>query len=138
MATEDQTFVDSVLEEQLDDSSPRQASIGAVFTLRGAAPNHLLSAAETESLARQVVERASRATESQPERLLVYANLQSFAVQGPRGLLRELVRQPEIDTAVANTQSENLKIEPVSRREVPLASGPRALRRRGGSRGRSK
>lgn len=120
MTSESDAVIDSVLQEQLRQSEAPDASVGAVFTLRGTSADEFLSAAETESLARRVIERAARESHCEPETVNVLSYLQSFVVQAPKALMRSLIKQPEISTATANIQSKDLFIQPTKRREVSL------------------
>lgn len=133
MADAHDDMLDPELRRQLDVSA-EDASLGAVFTLRSGAEAAFLSPEEARTLAELVVERAASTAHARPEAVQVFANVQSFAVQGPAALVRAIIAQPEVETAVANVQSGDALIGPRNRRDVELQPDParRGMKRRKG------
>jgi len=107
--------IDQELRRQLE-AATSGASVGAVFTLRSPGLGTFLSPEETASMARKVLDEATHSSGSKPQAVQVFANLQSFAVQGSSALVNAIIARPEIETAMANEQSEAMLIKPVARR----------------------
>ena len=122
-------MVDKELQRQLAAASPA-ASVGAVFTLRSPDADRFLSSEETQSLAKRVIAVAAKSAGEQPHAVQVFANLQSFAVLGSSALVHAIIKQPEIETATANEQPEEVLITPVDRREVSLKTKSRRADRK--------
>ena len=117
-------MVDKELQRQLAAASPT-ASVGAVFTLRSPDADRFLSSEETQSLAKRVIAVAAKSSGEKPHAVQVFGNLQSFAVQGSSALVHAIIQQPEIETATANQQPEDVLIPPVERRDVSLKTKAR-------------
>jgi hypothetical protein len=62
---------------------------------------------------------------ARPEAVQVVANVQSFAMQSPASLVRGVIAQPEVETAVAYMQSGDALIRSRNRRDVHLEPDPR-------------
>ena len=90
-----------------------QRSVGAVFTLRGDERGATLSPKETKAVVKRMLDRIGRQTKSKPKDVNVFSNIQSFALEAPVEFVKTLLEQPEIDSAVANLQSEDMLINPV-------------------------
>jgi len=107
--------VDQELRSQLE-AARSGSSVGAVFTLRSPDVGMFLSPEETLSLARHVIDEAAHSSGSAPHSVQVFPNLQSFAVQGSSALVNAIIARPEIETATANEQPDDVLIKPVARR----------------------
>ena len=107
--------VDQELRRQLV-AATSGSSVGAVFTLRSPDLGSFLSPEETTALARKVLDEAAHSSGSSPQAVQVFANLQSFAVQGSSALVNAIIARPEIETAMANEQPGEVLIKPVARR----------------------
>jgi hypothetical protein len=126
MARDLHIHIDPQLEHQLQVARGGR-DVGATFTLK-LPKTGVLSATETETTVRALLQRASRRARVKPSDVNVFANIQSFAVQAPPVLVREILQEPEIGSAMANEQGEELEIAPVTEREVSLPS-PGRLRK---------
>lgn len=103
--------IDPELLRQLD-AARTPSALSATFVLR-ARTDAPLSAAETHATVRRIIKRAEEESEQSAHDFQVFENIQSFAVSGPPALIRRLTEQPEIDSALANVQSQDLLIRPV-------------------------
>jgi hypothetical protein len=116
--------VDPALTRQLEQraGSSGEDTLGAVLSLRAPKSRKFLSARETESIVRQVLQRVKTEVGSGPQDLNVFANLGSFVVTATPQFIRTLIDQQEIATATANEQPQDLAIEPVGSEPVDLDS----------------
>lgn len=93
--------VDPELVRQLEEADAGEEPVEAVFTLGGddgPAP----SPEEVEKVTRQVIDRAQEATGAGVEDVNVFRYLASFVVRAKPRLIRSLLDQPEIGSAVPN------------------------------------
>lgn len=104
--------VDDELKRQLEAATPA-STVGAVFTLRSPDVKHFLSSEETQSLAKKVIAQAAKSAGAEPHAVQVFGNLQSFALKGSRALMYALIEHPQIETAMANEQTEDIRINPI-------------------------
>ena len=128
--------IDPQLLTQLAHATAKEA-VGATFTLKSAA-GEPLSAKATKAMVQKVLSRIKSKTKSKPADVNVFANLQSFAVSAPPAFVEQLLHQPEIDSAMANEQTEDLMIRPVESIEVPaeeVLGGSRKARGKRAARG---
>ena len=91
---------------QLLESAEAAASadaVEAVCLLEGAVS---LPPDQTERVAREVLERVAGQVGEAARRYKVFRNLGSFVVSASAGFVRELLKQPEIQSAVANRRQE--------------------------------
>lgn len=120
---------DPALLRLLDEPDNADGLVSAVFRLRtGRAARAALSPGETEEWASELVERVSHQVGEAAERVNVFRNLGAFLVRARPRFLRELLCQPEIDSALANRADEEVAIRPVPSRAAPRSQ--RAARRR--------
>jgi hypothetical protein len=112
--------VDPELLRQLKEAANHQRPVSAVFTLRGLQTNATLSPTDTKAMVKEVVDRIARRTKTSPTDLNVFPNLQSFAIDAPADFIGTLLEQPEIDSAVANSQPEDMLIRPVESSPIEL------------------
>ena len=106
--------VDPALTQQLEDS-PAGAVVGAVFTLKTPAGQAYLSSSSASDAVDKIVKDAVDSVKAQPVRVTVFPNVQSFAVYGPPALVRKLIKHPEVASAIANKQNQDMLIRPVTR-----------------------
>ena len=110
---------DRELLRQLDEGAPDHLPVIAVFRLRPrrkSAP--ALPPKETETAAKQVLKRVTKAVGERPERYSVFHNLGAFAVSAKPSFLRELMAQPEIHSAMANRPQRDVLVRPVEARRT--------------------
>jgi predicted DNA-binding protein YlxM (UPF0122 family) len=60
----------------------------------------------TETRINDLIKRVSGRLGEQPERLTIFANLQSFAIRASETFINEVMKEPEIARAIANDQNE--------------------------------
>src|SRR5712692_10110712 len=97
--------IDPALARALDSAAASNDVIEVVCSLKPLAPDDVTtSPADTERLARELIDRVAAAASEQPQRWNVFRNMGSFVIAAPAGFVRELLKQPEIHSAVANRQ----------------------------------
>jgi hypothetical protein len=94
---------DAELTRQLERAAADGTPVEAVVVLRSRrdAPNP----ARTEALARELVERVQESTGREVVDIHVLRNLGRFVVAADAVFLRELLAQPEVDSALANRRA---------------------------------
>jgi len=94
--------IDPELLRQLDEVGAGAAPVGAVVFLRPPKGQTAVSSADLEHVAQSMLKRVAKKTGEKPADFNLFKNLGMFAVVGGRTFLRELVKQPEVASAVAN------------------------------------
>jgi hypothetical protein len=89
-------------------------------------PRRPVNPEETQQNVDALLRRVEDQTGERPVESSVFSNIGAFALSAPVPFIERLIAQPEIATATANVQQEDLLIRPIERRR---AGGPR----RGGS-----
>ena len=117
----EETKIDPELTRQLDQAAVTNAPVQAVLKLRPPQATQLVASPEhTTELANQVVKRVSDKLGQQANRMTLFRNLGSFAIDAPPKFLRELLDQPEIAAASANRQPDSAYIAPMNPRPVEI------------------
>ena len=119
MTRQRKATIDPELRAQLARAAELKNDVAVTFTLRNRRHERTLDAESANDVAQAVVERAAQETQSKPKEMNVFPYVQSFVVSGPPDLIQAILKQPEVDSATANYQSEDLLIRPVEVREVP-------------------
>jgi len=70
---------------------------------------------ETKQRVTALLQRVEEQTGERPSASTIFENLGAFAVVAPVGFIDQLLAQPEIATATASFQQEDLLIQPVER-----------------------
>ena len=96
--------IDPELQRQLDSAATGEGPLEAVLYLRPPPGEAAVPPERMEELAREILDRASAAAGEAAHDYNVFRNLGMFAVVAGRSLLRELLKQPEVGSAVANRQ----------------------------------
>lgn len=96
--------------------------MGAVFTLKTGPGQAFLPPDQVQTTVETILERVEHETEKAPLQINIFKNMGAFAVVADAPFVSELINQPEIATATANEQSEDMLIRPVHSRPV---DGPR-------------
>jgi hypothetical protein len=99
----DANKIDPQLKRALDPSSGRSGPIQAVIVVGSPAGSKPLAPAESEQMLRGLVDRAAEETQSFPERLVLFPNVQSFSIEADPELLRRLLENDSIDAASLNS-----------------------------------
>jgi hypothetical protein len=95
--------------------------VQAVLKLRPLQETQLVASPEhTTKLANQVIKRVSDKLGQQANRMTLFRNLGSFAIDAPPRFLRELLNQPEIAAASANRQPDSAYIAPINPRPAEI------------------
>lgn len=98
---------DPELLRQIDSVAANNDSIQAVFSL--ALPlKKLLDPKQVEDAANQVLERAEKEVGTKPKDVNIFKNLGSFVVSAEASLIRQIIDDPDIASAVANKQPEKI------------------------------
>jgi hypothetical protein len=129
MSQDYESTIDPQLLRQVAQASISRQSVGATFTLRSRTLNASLSPAQTNAIVRKILDRITRQTHCKPKNVSVFPNIQSFAVDAAPIFVEKLLRQPEIVSAVANEQTEDLLIRPVESHEVSLEDAEEPVNR---------
>jgi hypothetical protein len=108
--------VDPALVRLLEEPGDAEALLSAVFRLRPDGDELAVPGPETEAQAAQLVKRVAGRVGEAPERVNVLRNLGAFVVRARPAFLRELLHQPEIASALANTSGEELHVRPLAAR----------------------
>lgn len=111
------TKVDPSLKRQLE-SAPADGSVGAVFTLKTPPGEAYRAAPSARQAMEKIVDDVAAEANVQPARVTMFPNVQSFAVYGPPALVRKLAAHPEVASAIANKQDQDMLIRPVERKAV--------------------
>jgi hypothetical protein len=80
--------------------------VQAVVTLRSKDPSKPLDPAETEKSVKNLVDKAAQQTNAQPNDVVVFGNLQSFAIDADAKLISKILDEDRVDSASLNEQSE--------------------------------
>jgi len=115
---------DTHLLQQLDALDSSAEPLQAWFRLKTSAPSGAEATADhTTSLANSLVERVRQHVGEGAQSLKVLPNLNSFMISARPGFVRELIHQPEIESArSANVAGFGL-IKPVKSEPVRISSG---------------
>jgi hypothetical protein len=113
--------IDPELIRQIDGAG--DAPVGAVFNLRRASAHKSLTAEETETCVKRMLQQVQKQSGLAPQQIHVFRNLGAFSVSAPALFMRKLLDQDEVLSATANRQPEELLIKPV---EVKPVKGPGA------------
>ncbi len=93
---------DPELTQQLDRAAAADTTVEAVFVLRPPRGRPAPNPAQTDALARELVDRVRDSTGRSPHDVHVFRNLGRFVVAADPSFIRELLAQPEVDAALAN------------------------------------
>ena len=96
--------IDPDLRRQLESTAAGDAPVEAVLYLRPQPGQLAVPPERMDELAREILERAGAAAGEAAHAYNVFRNLGMVAVVGGRSFLRELLKQPEVSSAVANRQ----------------------------------
>src|SRR5579871_3440652 len=110
-------LIDPQLRSQIAKADAAHPTVAATFTLRNSARG-LRSPQETQRVVQRILERCQAQTKVRPKGFNVFENLQSFAVDAAPDFVQALLNEPEIESATANEQSDDLLIRPVDVHEV--------------------
>jgi hypothetical protein len=114
MSKKPSTVLDPELQRQLG-AADKDQPIEAVFTLRTPEVNPLLEEKEVQQIVQRIVKSAQDSSGQQVNDLYVMPRAQSFSLAAPAGVVRAILERAEISSAMANVQSEEMAINPVSR-----------------------
>ena len=125
-AAQTRSNADADLLQQLESAGSGGAPVQAWVRLKPKGPSQdAASPRETETSTQAVVKRVAQRVGQPAHSLKVLPNLGAFIVSGSPDFVRELIHQPEIESARSTNQPLTL-IQPVESREVSL---PRPSRR---------
>lgn len=119
MARDLDAYIDPQLQYELSHVTGPHKAVAATITLRSPEKQEL-TPASTESLVRTVLDRIGRRTQCKPNVVNVFPNIQSFAIEAPAVFVEELLNEREIDSAMANQQKQDMRIQPLKAYRVPV------------------
>jgi hypothetical protein len=118
---------DPSLVRELEDAAAAGKPATVVFRLASRSATQLVPPPRlTETTVKRVLDRVGKKIGRPPERHNVFPNLGSFVVEASPPFLRELLAQPEIQSAIPNRPREELLIRPVKRKPGPSPRGGKA------------
>jgi len=97
---------DPELTRQLEQAAADNTPVEAVFVLRPPPGLAAPAPTSTETLTRKLVDRVSASTGRSAQDVHVFRNLGRFVVSADPGFIRELLAQPEVDSALANRRPD--------------------------------
>jgi hypothetical protein len=106
--------LDPVLLEQLDAVAADATPVEAVITLRPDHPEQIAALPDrAEEMTHQMLRRVESQTGTGADRVNIFRNFGSFAISANRHFIRELLKQPEVASAMANRGTTDAYIKPV-------------------------
>jgi hypothetical protein len=99
----DKLKIDPRLLQALENTATRKGPVQAVVTVGAQEGTHPLAPAETEKMVKEIVDRAARASNSLPHKLVIFPNMQSFSIEADPILLRKILDEDQVDAATLNT-----------------------------------
>ena len=102
----DKLKIDPGLLHALDEPQTGKGPVQAVVTIGAKGRKGLMTPAETEEMVNNLVDRAARAVNSLPHKLVIFPNLQSFSIEADPVLLRKILDEDEVDAATLNINRE--------------------------------
>ena len=99
--------IDPELRRQLESTAAGDAPLEAVLYLQPPPGEVAVPPERMEDLVREILERVGATAGEAAHAYNVFRNLGMVAVVGGRSFLRELLKQPEVRSAVANRQDES-------------------------------
>lgn len=110
---------DPELLRQISAAQNSKKSVVGIFRLRPENATKLVNSPQrTNKIVHDVFERVAKKVGTKPQRFNVLGNVGVVVVSAEPQFLSELLKQPEISSAMANQSGESGKIEPVSKRPV--------------------
>ena len=112
---------DPELLRQITAARQSKKSLVGIFRLRPENATKLVNSPErTNEIVRDVFERVAKKVGTKPQRFNVLGQVGVVVVSAEPQFMSELLKQPEISSAMAN-QRESGKIEPINKRPVPAS-----------------
>ena len=102
----DKLKIDPGLLHALDEPEMDKGPVQAVFTVGAKDRKGPMAPEETEKMVNKLVDRAARACNSLPHKLVIFPNLQSFSIEADPILLRKILDEDEVDAATLNISRE--------------------------------
>ena len=90
--------MDPKLVRAIRNGKERDGSVHAAFTLRSV-NGKALSPETTDRVVKEILGKASQATQKAADRLVVFKNLQSFSVEAPAEFVEKLADEDAVGTA---------------------------------------
>ncbi len=110
---------DPELLRQISAAEQKNDPVMGIFRIRPEDSTKLTNSPErTKEIINEVVERVSKKVRGKAHRLNVLGNLGVMVISAPSQFMTELLKQPEIFSAMANESSESGKIDPINKRQV--------------------
>jgi hypothetical protein len=99
----DKLKIDPRLLQALENTATRKGLVQAVVTVGAQEGTNPLAPAEAEKMVKEIVDRAARASNSLPHKLVIFPNMQSFSIEADPILLRKILDEDQVDAATLNT-----------------------------------
>ncbi|MDQ3666560.1 MAG: hypothetical protein M3410_08280 [Acidobacteriota bacterium] len=110
---------DPELLRQISAARSSKKPVVGIFRLRPEDSTKLINSPQrTKEIVHDVFDRVAQKVGTTPQRLNVLGNLGVVVVSAEPRFMSELLKQPEIFSAMANHPSESGKIEPINKRRV--------------------
>lgn len=100
---------DPELLRQIETKTSNDELVQAVFTLR-LPSKQLLVPKRVEEVTHKVLDRVSQQMGVDAAEVNIFRNLGAFAISAPSSFIRELLLEPEIASAIANQQHEQIRM----------------------------
>lgn len=114
---------DPELLRQISAAGRKNDPIVGIFRIRPEDSTKLTNSPErTKEIVNEVVERVSKKVRSKAQRLNVLGNLGVMVIAATSQFMTELLKQPEIFSAMANQSADSGKIEPANKHDVPASA----------------
>jgi hypothetical protein len=110
--------IDPELLKQLA-NSPASTAVEATITLATPSGHGFMPAEEVGPKVKGILEEVGRAVGENHDAVNVFENIGSFAIRARPAFLKALLNRPEVISAMANQQSEEIFIRPVHKTRNP-------------------
>jgi hypothetical protein len=108
------TKIDPVLLQQINAVATDAAPVEAVIMLRPDDPAQIAAPPNrAEELTHQILQRVEKQIGISAQKVNIFRNLGSFALSANPNFIRELLRQPEVASAIANKRPPQAYIPPI-------------------------
>ena len=101
----DASKIDPRLSLALDDADLAGNPVRAVVTVGTRGRSSPMQPGEAERMIQSLVDRASRESNSSPNKLVLFPHMQSFSIEAEPVLLRKILNEESVDAATLNSST---------------------------------